>query len=104
MRMNVISRPAILVAAQRHPQAAEWLNAWWKVAKSQQWTNLSDVRAVYPSADQVGGCLIFDAPKGCRLVVGVMWADETKNGTLFVKHFLTHAEYDKDKWKKGCFQ
>jgi len=23
-------------------------------------------------------------------------------GTLFVKHFLTHAEYDKNTWKRDC--
>jgi hypothetical protein len=26
------------------------------------------------------------------------WAD----GTLLMKHFLTHAEYDKNKWCKDC--
>ena len=58
---------------------------------------------VYPSADQVGGCLVFDAcGNRYRLIVGVVYADETKGGTLFVKQFLTHAQYDKGKWKESC--
>jgi mRNA interferase HigB len=102
--MNVISRPAILAAIERHPEAKNWLNAWWRIAKSQDWTSLQDVRNVYPTADQVGGCLVFDAPQARRLIVGVIWGDSARNGTLFVKHYLTHAEYDKDKWKKDCNQ
>ena len=101
--MNVIARPAIDDAIQQHADAKSWLNAWWKVAKKEQWTSLHDVREVYPAADQVGGCLIFNAcGNSYRLIVGVVYADETKGGTLFVKHFLTHAEYDKDNWKGDC--
>ncbi len=61
--MNVISHPKILAAIQRHPEASNWLNAWWKVSKAQQWSNLHEVRAVYASCDQVGRCLVFDAPQ-----------------------------------------
>jgi mRNA interferase HigB len=100
--MNVISRPRVNEAIQRHPQAESWLNAWWQRAKHEQWRSLHDVRLVYPAVDQVGGCLIFNAPQACRLIVGVIWADDARNGTLFVKHFLTHAEYDQENWKKDC--
>ena len=102
--MNVISRPKILAAVTRHPEAEKWLNAWWKTSKTEQWGSLRDVRQVYSSADQVGGCLIFNAPQGRRLIVGVIWADENRNGTLFVKHYLTHAQYDRESWKKDCLE
>ena len=26
----------------------------------------------------------------------------TANGTIFVKSYLTHAEYDKNRWKGAC--
>jgi mRNA interferase HigB len=100
--MNVISRPAINAAIAENPFAEKWLNTWWKVAKKQQWTSLDDVRLLYPSCDQVGRYLIFDAPRGYRLIVGVNWADEDKGGTVFVKHFFSHAEYDKEAWKKDA--
>jgi len=28
--------------------------------------------------------------------------NQWQQGTLLVKHFLTHAEYDQDDWKKDC--
>jgi mRNA interferase HigB len=100
--MNVLSRPAINAAIAAQPFAEKWLNAWWTTAKKQQWQSLDEVRLLYPSCDQYGRCLIFDAPRGYRLIVGLNWADEDKGGTIFVKHFLSHAEYDKDAWKKDA--
>lgn len=98
--MNVISRRKIREAIQRHPNCAGWLNRWWNSAKKAEWTSLDDVRVTYASADQVGKRLIFDATDGHRLIVGVSYANEQGKGALFIKGFLTHAEYDKQKWKE----
>jgi mRNA interferase HigB len=100
--MNVISRRAIYEAQQLNPRCRSWLEAWWKNAKREQWTNLEDVRQTYVSVDQVGKHLVFNAPEGRRLIVGVRYAGNHpfRGGTLFVKHFLTHAEYDRGNWKK----
>jgi len=101
--MNVLSRSAIDEAIRRHPVAGSWLNAWWKVAKREQWRSLRHVRETYSQADQVGSCLVFDVKGNAyRLIVGVRYASRTRGGTLFVKHFLTHAEYDTGDWKKDC--
>ena len=101
--MNVISRTDLRAAADRHPQARRWVDAWWKKVDSQQWYNLHDVRREYPATDQVGGCLVFNAcGNNYRLIVGVAYANKWKGGTLYFKHFLTHAEYDQGDWKKDC--
>ena len=100
--MNVISRPGIDAAIERHPECARWLSAWWQLARHEQWTSLRDVRLVYPQTDRVGSCLVFNATGGRRLIVGVRYATETTGGTLYVKHFLSHCEYDKGTWKKDC--
>jgi mRNA interferase HigB len=100
--MNVISRNAIHQAAARHPQGAAWLHGWYAVAKRARWTSLEDVRASFPPTDQVGRCLVFNASQGRRLIVRVVYADEHQRGTLFVKHYLTHSQYDKNRWKGPC--
>jgi mRNA interferase HigB len=101
--VNVISRPAIDAAIARHPVAAGWLETWWTTAKSARWERLHDVRSDYPSADQYGRCLIFNARGNkYRMIVRIVYADEWQNGTAFIKHFLTHAEYDKGSWKGLC--
>jgi mRNA interferase HigB len=92
--MNVISRRAIQAAQRANPRCRDWLDEWWRAAKREQWTSLQDVRQTYAKADQVGRFLVFDAPEGKRLIVGVRYArdDPPMGGTLFVKHFLTHRE------------
>ena len=103
MFMHVISRPAIHDAISRHPDAAGWLNQWWRLATKWRWESLHDVRRVYPSVDQVGRCLVFNVcGNRYRLIVGVRYADESQRDTLWVKHFLTHAEYDGDYWRRDC--
>jgi mRNA interferase HigB len=99
--MNVISRRAIREAQLSNPQCRKWLDAWWKNAKRAQWTSLHNVRQTYRSANQVAGYLVFDAPEGKRLIVGVIYARgiPPRGGTLFVKHFLNHREYERGSWK-----
>ena len=75
----------------------------WRVAGKSRWTRLSDVRLSYRDADEVGQCLVFNAcPNDFRLVCRVTYANRWTDGTLLVKHFLTHSEYDKHKWCKDC--
>ena len=101
--MHVIARPAITKAQHDYPDAQKWLDAWWTVATKARWEKLEDVRVDYPSVDQVGRCLVFNVcGTKYRFIVKVSYANQWTNGTLFAKHFLTHAEYDKDRWKKDC--
>ena len=100
--MHIIARPAIENAKQRHPACGNWLDNWWRTAGRADWCSLQDVRADYPSADQVGGCLVFDAPGARRLICNVHYANDDRQGTLYVREFLTHAEYDRDTWKDVC--
>ena len=54
------------------------------------------MRVDYPTADQVGQYLVFNVRGNTyRLIVKVSYANEWVQGTLFVKHFLTHAECGK---------
>ena len=51
----------------------------------------ADVRNVI--ADQVGSCLAFNVRgNNFRLICRVAYANRQVKGTLFVEHFLTHAE------------
>jgi len=97
--VNVISRPKVIEAKRRHPRCRGRLDAWWRNAKRAAWTSLAEVRLTYPSADQVGGYLVFDAPEAKRLIVGVRYASSEHGGTLFVKGLITHADYELGEWK-----
>ncbi len=101
--MHVIAHPAIRAFCSRYSDAREWLEEWWRVASKARWTNLHDVRVTYASADQVGKCLVFNVRGNkYRFIVRVSYRSPHSRGTLLVKTFLTHAEYNENRWKTGC--
>ena len=101
--MHIIARPLVKQAARAYPDARGWLHAWWVVASRARWENLAEVRKAYGTTDQVDCCLVFNVRGNrYRLVVRVTYANAWQRGTLLVKHVLTHAEYDKDLWRKDC--
>lgn len=101
--MHVIARATLKEFAERYSDAREWIEQWWSVASKAEWTSLESVRETYAAADQVGSCLVFNCKGNTyRLIVRVSYANNHTRGTLFVKHFLTHAEYNKDRWKECC--
>jgi mRNA-degrading endonuclease HigB of HigAB toxin-antitoxin module len=98
-----VARPSLAAAGERYPTTRPWLAIWWRVASKSRWTRLSDVRLAYRDADEVGQCLVFNACENSfRLVCRVTYANRWTDGMLLVKHFLTHSEYDKNKWCKDC--
>ena len=82
-----------------HPEAKNSLLRWHALTNAATWYRLMDVRQSFRSADQVCQCLVFDIlGNNYRLITGVNYAHQII--TLF--HFLTHKEYDRDRWKKDC--
>ena len=100
--MQVIARRTIRDFAKTHASARTWLQSWLKTAEKASWKSLAEVRKAYASADQFEHCLIFDKANDFRLIVRVTYSDSKRKGRLFVKHFLTHAQYDRDQWKECC--
>ena len=101
--MHIIARPAIEEAKRRYPNARAWLDDWWVAASKAAWTRLTDVRALYADTDEVGQCLVFNVcGNDNRLICRMTYANNWTDGTLLVKHFLAHGDYDKNKWCNDC--
>ncbi len=95
--MHVISRARLKEAAQAHADVESALDVWFRVAKLAKWQNLVEVRQTFPSADLVGDLTVFNIKgNSYRLIVKI----EYQWQKIFIKHVLTHAEYDKGEWKK----
>jgi mRNA interferase HigB len=94
--MHVISRKRLVQFAEIHPDSETALDTWYRVAKTADWQNLVELREFYPTADVVGIYTVFNI-KGnhYRLIAEINY----RSGTIFVRKILTHAEYDKERWK-----
>jgi mRNA interferase HigB len=96
---HVIAKSRLRAFWERNRDAQKELEFWYKVAHKASWTKLADVRSAYPSADQVGRCLIFNiCGNKYRLIVR-----STPNWKrLYVRYVLTHKDHDKRTWLASC--
>lgn len=94
--MHVISRKKLKQAALRHPELEPALDAWFRITKRALWQSLSDVRETFATADSVERWTIFNI-KGnkYRLIAEINY----RFHRVYIRHVLTHAEYNREKWK-----
>ncbi|WP_392532231.1 type II toxin-antitoxin system HigB family toxin [Nostoc sp. C117] len=98
--MHLISIRNLRADAGKYPNAVEPINSWYQVVKSALWQNFNEVGQFYPTADLVGNFTVFNIKGNAyRLIVSIDYEIQT----IYYKYFLTHAEYDKDKWKNDLF-
>ena len=99
--MRVVKPSTVKRHAHDYPDAADALMNWLEHAERADWRSIMDVRKTYPHADAVeaasGNTVTVFNIRGnhYRLIVSIKyrWA------MVYVLRFLTHAEYDTDKWK-----
>ena len=99
--MRVLTWKRIADFGKRHPDAVKALQLWHQTLQHARWSNLADVRRVYPHADLVtvasgNRVTVFNiAGNKYRLVAAIHYNRQL----VFVLLIMTHAEYSRDKWK-----
>ena len=98
--MHLISLRNLRNDAAKYPDVKNPIEIWKETVNKAEWHNLEDVRKIYRNAEAVGNFTVFNI-KGndYRLIVGINY----ENQTVFYKYFLTHSEYDKEKWKNDPY-
>lgn len=82
-----------------YPDAIDPLYKWYAIAKNADWQNLAEVRQEFPHADPIGDCTCFNiGGNKYRLIVQINYTKQK----IFIKHILTHSEYNKGTWKDDC--
>lgn len=95
--MHIISESALKRFWRIHPESHVGLRYWYKLSSQHKWQNLEDIRQIFPSAAQVNNFIIFNiCGHNYRLITYIDFQYEK----IFIRKVLTHAEYDKDNWKK----
>lgn len=94
--MHVISKKRLREFWELYPKAEAPLKAWFKKATKAEWEDFHDVKSMFPQTDQYKGFVIFDiGGNKYRLIAEIDYA----YGKVFIRHMLTHAEYDRGGWK-----
>ena len=99
--VNVLTLAALRLFWELHPDAEAPLKRWYKTCRKATWRNIAEVRRVFPHADAVpvaSGRIvtIFNVGGNNYRVICAM---QYPFGRIRILCVLTHAEYDKGKWK-----
>ena len=74
----------------------ERLARWFKIMLQTEFRNFSELRATFPTADKVGDWIVFNiGGNKYRLIASIHF----NRGKVYIRHVLTHPEYDKGAWK-----
>lgn len=87
----------ITEAKALYPQCASALAGWLRIVEENEFKSFAELKAVFNSIDKVDDLFVFDigGNKLC-LIVSIHF----NRKKLYIRHILTHQEYDKDKWKE----
>ena len=93
----LISRKALRAFWEQHPDSQTALARWFKVVVRTNFRNFAELRAAFPSADKVDEWIVFNiGGNKYRLITSIHF----NRGKVYIRHVLTHAEYNQGKWKK----
>ena len=80
-----------------HFESKTSLENWYRVVNKSEFSNFAELKRAFPSADQVDNMTVFNVSGNkFRLIVAIHYNRQI----VYIRHILTHAEYDKNKWRK----
>ena len=95
--MHIITRKRLLEFAKKHPDCKTALESWYRIVKHTKYNSFAELRQTFPSADQVGILTVFNiGGNKARLITAIHY----KTSRLYIRHVLTHKEYDRGTWKE----
>lgn len=95
--MHVITRRRLQEFSRKHRDAEGPLTAWYAIISKTDFVSFVELKRSFPSADKAGKFTVFDiGGNKYRLIVAIHY----NRKKVYVRHVLTHAEYDRGKWKE----
>ncbi|HEX7956177.1 MAG TPA: type II toxin-antitoxin system HigB family toxin [Pyrinomonadaceae bacterium] len=95
--MHVITRKRLNEFAEVRPETKTALAKWYQLIKKADLSSFAELRAIFPSADQVGKLTVFNiGGNKVRLVAAIHY----NRSKVYIRAVLSHEEYDQGKWKE----
>ncbi|MBF0523724.1 MAG: type II toxin-antitoxin system HigB family toxin [Deltaproteobacteria bacterium] len=95
--MRIITLKPLLDFALKHPECACGIESWYSLMKAGTFKNFIELRLLFPAVDRVGKLTVFNiGGNKVRLIVAVHYHTQR----VYIRHVLTHAEYDLGYWRE----
>ena len=91
--MRIISRKALRIFWEEHPDTRQALQAWYADVKHARWKSPADIKKAYRNASFVTNNWVVFNIKGNKYHVIV--AVQYKFGIVFIRFVGTHQQYDR---------
>ena len=101
--MKVYSYSQITAFIRKYPDAKSSLERWHKLMTKSNCSNVNQLKLTFPKLSSVkdnkgNSLVVFDINGGrFRLTTSIDYI----SGEVLIRYVQTHAEYDKNNWKKG---
>ena len=95
--MHIITRKRIQEFIKTYPDSASSLETWYWIIKRAEYNSFSELKQHFRSADYVDGFVVFNISGNKYRLIAAIHYDRKK---VYLRHILTHQEYDRGKWKK----
>ncbi len=95
--MHVISRKVLREFWIRHPDSETALVRWFKAMEQTGFHSFDELRAAFPSADQVGDWVVFNIGGNKYWLFTAIHFNRSR---VYVRHILTHQQHSRGGWKR----
>jgi mRNA interferase HigB len=95
--MHVITRKRIQEFVNKHPDSQASLENWYRIVKKTNYRSFNELRQHFSSADYVDGYIVFNISGNKYRLIAAIHFNRNK---VYIRAILTHAEYDRNEWKR----
>ena len=81
----------------KHPEGEGPPEAWYRIMRREVFEDFNALRETFGSADYVDPFTVFNIGGNKYRLIAVIHYNRRK---VYIRQVLTHAEYDRDKWKR----
>lgn len=83
--------------SRHHPTSRSSLNRWVRLMRENNFKSFSELRKLFPAADQVGSKTVFNVGGNkIRAITLIEYGIQQ----VLITHVLTHHDYDRERWKR----
>ncbi len=95
--MHIITRKRIQEFVVQHPDSQSSLESWYRIMAHTDYNSFNELKRHFASADYVNGLVVFNISGNKYRLIASIHFNRKK---VFIREILTHAEYDKGKWRQ----
>ena len=95
--MHILSKSALVTFWEKHSESEAPLQRWYTAISKSDFKTFGELRRAFPSVDKAGNLYVFNiGGNNYRLIAAIHF----NRGKVFIRHVLTHREYDDERWKE----